>query len=65
MWLILRFFFTLAQISQMCQITTYPEHYLSKEKMLRIVISHFLGDLSQSEKPSEIKPPLLLLVADT
>ena len=37
----------------------YPVHYSLKEKMLRMVIWHFLGgDLSQSEKLSEIKPPL-------
>ena len=36
----------------------YPELYLSKEKMLRIVFEIFLGDLSQCEKLSEIKPPL-------
>ena len=37
-----------------------PEHYLQKGKMLREVIRHLLfGDLSQREKKSEIKPPLV------
>ena len=36
----------------------YPEHYPSKEKMLRIILGTFFGDWSQSEKLSEIKPPL-------
>ena len=37
-----------------------PEHYPSKEKMLRVLQLSF-GDLSQSEKLSEIKPPLVTL----
>jgi hypothetical protein len=37
----------------------YTEHHPHKEKMHMIVIGTFLwGDLSQSEKVSEIKPPL-------
>ena len=37
----------------------FPEHYPHKEKMVRVVIWQlFFGDLSQSEKLSEIKPPL-------
>jgi hypothetical protein len=36
----------------------YPEYYPPKEKMLRIGIWQKNGDLSQSEKLFEIKPPL-------
>ena len=35
-----------------------PEHSVSKEKMLRSVIWQLFLDLSQSEKSSEIMPPL-------
>ena len=36
-----------------------PEHYPTREKMLRVVIWHLLfGDVSQSEKLFEIKLPL-------
>ena len=35
----------------------YPEHLKPKEKMLRIMIWHYLGDLNQSEQLSKIKPP--------
>ena len=39
-----------------------PEHYLFEEKMLQGVILHFfLGDLSQKDKLSEIKPPLVFI----
>ena len=61
-------FFILAQISpKMCpKLSCALSMY--KEKMLIIVILHlFGGDLRQSEKQSEIKPPLtgcLMLTAD-
>ena len=36
-----------------------PEHYVFRWIMVRgVICHHFLGDLSQSEKLSEIKPPL-------
>ena len=39
----------------MCQ-NDYPEHLLFMWIVLRIVLAHFLEDLSQSEKFSETKP---------
>ena len=41
-------------------MTTLSTIHLFKEKMLRVVFWHpVFGDLSQSEKLSEIKPPLV------
>ena len=36
-----------------------PELYPPKEKIIRTVCAHFLGDWSQCEKLSEIKPSLV------
>jgi hypothetical protein len=43
-----------------CQITTLSTIHLLKEKMLRAVFWHpTFGDMSQSEKLSEIKQPFV------
>ena len=51
--------FTLWRTSLKKLLNYDPEHYPPREKMLRVVIWHLLfGDVSQSEKLSEIKLPL-------
>ena len=67
-WLNLRKFFTLLKSPQKkCQkLSRALFKYLLSEKMLWIVIwPLFLGDLSQSVKVSEIKPPLVLALIMT
>ena len=55
-------FFTLTQIFKLKVSNNSPEHYSPKEKMLRKVIWHlFFADLTQNEKLSEIKSPLVLV----
>jgi hypothetical protein len=52
-------FFTLAQISKKKFPDNFSKHYQHTEKLLRrAIIAPFLGDLSQNENSSEIKPPL-------
>ena len=59
MWLNLRKFFILAQISPKKVPNHNPKPYPLKKEEAEYSLWHlFLGDLSQSEKLSEIKPPL-------
>ena len=59
MWLNLRNFFILAQISPKKVPNHNPKQYALKKKRLSIAFGiFFLGDLSQIKKLSEIKPPL-------
>ena len=59
MWLNLRIFFILAQISPKKVPNHNPKQYALKKKRLSIAFGiFFLGDLSQIKKLSEIKPPL-------
>ena len=40
-------------------VSYFPEHYLPREKMLRtVILSSFLSNFSESEKPSEVNPLL-------
>ena len=43
-------------------VNYFPEHYPSREKMLRtVILAIFLNNFSESEKPSEINPPLVFI----
>ena len=59
-WLIIRIFFTLAPISQKICKNIIPSSIHLKKKCWLLCLSHFLGDWSQGEKLSEIKPHLVV-----